>query len=119
MSIKPAAETLLTALRGVAGVRVYDDSGANVDPDAVVLGPPTLEWAGVCPGPTSARWTVYVVVKASDRALQRLWDLVPAVADAVDAVPDAAVIRADPGVFSAGGVDLPCYQIQVDVSLGD
>lgn len=116
-NVKEAADALSFALAAVPGVRVYTDLGAPVDPPGIVLGPPALTWEGPCSEPTTARFIAYVVVAADDRALPALWDLAPAVAEAVDAVPDAVVLRADPANFSSGGHDMPAYMIEIEVSI--
>jgi hypothetical protein len=116
-AVSDVSGTILAALEGVGGVNATADVGKTLDPPSLVLGPPALMWQGVCSGPTSARWLVYAVVPADERALERLWELVPAVADALDALPDVSVIRADPGAYVNGGVELPCYEIQIEVSL--
>lgn len=112
--IAEMAASLLTALRTVPGVEVTDDLGASLDPPSLALSPPVLTWEGMCVVP-SARFTVYVVERSDERAAERLWDRTLAVAEAVDAVPNATVVRADPGSFMSGG-DLPCYEIQIEVS---
>lgn len=112
-AVSEAAVELRVALKRVAGTRVVTDPGATLDPPALVLGPPSLQWEGMGGGPTSATFLVYVTVKADERALERLWDLVPAVASELDAVRDAVVLRADPGSYR----ELPCYEIQVEVAL--
>jgi hypothetical protein len=116
-AIAEAAATILAALKGIEGVNATSDVGKTLDPPSLVLGPPALVWQGVCAGPTSARWLVYVVVPADERALERLWELVPVVAAALDAMPDVSVIRADPGAYVNGSGELPCYEIQIEVSL--
>lgn len=115
--VRAAAEALEAALREVADVRVFRDAGANVDPPAVILGAPALTWEGVCLEPTEARFMVHVVVKANERALETLWELIPLVSEALDGVSDASVRRADPGTYPSGGSELPAYAIQVDVAL--
>lgn len=112
-ALTEASAALTAALRTVAGVRVYTDPAAVVDPPAAVLGPPSLTWSALCPEPTSARFLIYVVVAADDQAMPRLWGLVPTVAAAVDALPEASVIRATPGAFT----ELPSYEIETEVSL--
>lgn len=116
-TVREAAEALEATLRTVTGVRVYRDPGAALDPPAVVLGPPALTWESNCLEPTEARFIISAVGKADERALERFWDLGPALAVALDQVLDAAVIRADPGVWTAGAAELPAYNIQVDVAL--
>lgn len=116
-AIADAAASLRAAAATVEGVRVYIDPGASLDPPAALVGPPRLEWQAYCDGPTSGRFLVIVAVKPDDRAMERLWELVPLVAAALETVPDVTVIRADPGVWTSGGTDLPSYEITTEVSL--
>lgn len=115
--IAEAAAILADAARDVPGVRIYTDPGANTDPPAVVVGPPVLAWEAQCLDPSSARFTVYLMVPADERAMERLWDLVPQLADQFDRLADAAVTGAVPFIFNAAGVDLPAYAITVEVGL--
>ncbi|MEO3930765.1 hypothetical protein ABGB07_44015 [Micromonosporaceae bacterium B7E4] len=120
MSIKTTAAELYDALKTVEGLRVYRDlagPGAAVQPPAAVLSAPAFVWEGGCDGPTEARWLVYLVAAADERALEWLWEHLPEVAAALDSVPSAAVQRADPGAYQASPAELPCYEIQVDVGL--
>lgn len=105
------------ALRAVEGARVYDDPGANVDPPALIVGPPTLSWDGYGGGPTSARVIVYLIVPSDDRVLERLGELVTEVADVLDAAGEAVVLRADPGTFTVSGSELPSYELLVEMAL--
>ncbi|MCW6008501.1 hypothetical protein K1W54_28750 [Micromonospora sp. CPCC 205371] len=99
-------------------IRLHPDVGAAVDPPAAVVGPPALLWEGACLEPTTARFLVYVIVSPdAERAKERLYALVPMVANALDQVTDASVIRADPGRYPTSDGDLPAYEIQVDVAL--
>lgn len=122
-TVKEAAEELLAVLGTVEGVRVYGDLGANLSPPALLLGPPALGWRSFCgPAPTSARFVVFVVVDASARALEELWELVPAVATAVEqGMPSAAVqdgsAAAMPTTWNIAGVELPAYQLTIEVDL--
>jgi hypothetical protein len=104
---------LESALKAVPNIRVYTSPGAVVDPPGVLVGPPALTWEAFSSDPTQATFVVYAITRADDRALERLWDLVPLVAAAVDTVPDAATTQANPSAFN----DLPCYEITVEVSL--
>lgn len=116
--ISDAAVDLETALKLIPEVSVHRDPGAPLtSPPAVVIGPPALEWESGCPAPTAARFLVYVVVTADERAVERLWELVELVAATIDTQTDAAVIRADPAVFVSGTSQLPCYEIQTEVPL--
>lgn len=119
MSVQQAAAELEAAVRQVDGVRLYrDPSAAMVDPPAALVGPPRLTWDGVCSGPTAATFVVYVLASMDERAVAQLWDLVPLVAEAINEhVRDAVVTEANPGVFDAGGNDLPSYEITVEVAL--
>lgn len=116
--VEAAAGALIVALRTVEGLRVYDDPGAVIDPPGAIVGPPSLAWEGYCAGPSAARFLVVVAVALDERALPQLWELAPRVALAIETdVPDAVVRRADPGVWAGGGVDLPSYELQIEVSL--
>lgn len=116
MNTKEAAEALLTALDTVDGAKAYR-VGDNITPPALVVGPPVLSFEGYCPGPTEARFVVWVVVAADSWSMDRLWELVPAVAAAVETVTDASVTSADPAVYQAGDLDLPAYSLLVPVTL--
>jgi len=116
-TIRDRAEALSEALSTVDGARVYTDPAATIDPPGIVLGPPALFWESGCLQPTSARFLVYVVETNDDRAIERLWDLVPQVSAVVDLLPSAAVITANPGTYTSGGTELPAYLIQVEVNL--
>lgn len=116
-AVADVANALRDALAGVPGVRAYTDVGAMVDPPAAVLGPPRLTWQGPCSDPIDAMFLVYVVVSADARSLERLWDLTLLVAEAIESVSDAVVRSANPGVFNTAGVDLPCYEISIEVGI--
>lgn len=116
-AVKDAAEALLAALKGVQGVRAYSDPAASLSPPATVLGPPVLSWETLSIDPLRATFIVYVVTSADDRALERLWDLVPAVASAVGDDGRFAATRAAPGAWSTGGQDLPAYLLTVETTL--
>jgi hypothetical protein len=105
------------SLRGVQGVRVYDDPGASIDPPGLLVGPPTLTWEGYGANPSSARIIVYLIVPADDRVLDRLGELITSVAAVIDETEDAVVLRADPGTFTVGGQELPSYEVLVEVAL--
>lgn len=117
-AIKEAAEALRDALKTVDGLRATTDPGANIDPPMGVVGPPALAWEAYSTEPTSARFVVYVVVAADEKALERLWELVPAVVASLEKVPDAALINpATPGRWQTGRVDLPSYELQIEVAI--
>ncbi len=115
MSIADAAAALQTAVETVEAVRVYP-LGADVTPPGVVIGPPALTGQTMCAGPTDATFSVYVIVALDDRALERLWELVPLIWAAIEEHSDAVVVRADPGTYAAPGVpsDMPTYELAVE-----
>lgn len=119
MNTREAAEALLAALDTVEGCKSYR-MGDNITPPGLVLGPPALTFEGYCADPllpTSATFIVWVVVAADSFSMERLWDLVPTAAQAIETVPDAGVERADPGVFDLGTNGLPAYLLTVPVTL--
>lgn len=117
-TVAEAAFELESALKLVPDARVYRDQGANIEPRAIVIGPPVLAWeSDGRRGPTSARFLVYAIVAADDRAAERLWEFVEVVADTIDMHTDAAVTQADPAVYVSGTSQLPCYEIQTEVPL--
>jgi hypothetical protein len=114
--VADAALALEAALKTVAGLRLYR-LGETVDPPGIVVGPPQLVWESYGAGPATATFAVFVMVAMDDKALERLWEYVTPVAEAVESVADAVVRSADPGVYAAGTTDLPCYTLQVEMSL--
>jgi len=113
-----AAKQLELALKTVAGVQeVHLDPGAMSLFPAIVIGPPELEWGNGFADPTQARFPVYAVIDAGERAMERLCLLVPEVAAAVDELTPGAVLSALPFPFPSGATDLPSYQLIVEVGL--
>lgn len=117
-----AAQLLETALRTVEGLRVYRDRGASIDPPAAIVGLPQLGWQAYCgSAPTHARFRVDLVVPADELANERLWRLIPLVAEALEAVQSATLApveyAASPAMFTVGQTQLPGYEIQVDFAL--
>ncbi len=117
MSVATVAAELVAALKTVPGLRVSLVDGVDVDPPAAIVGPPSMTWEALCDGATTATFRVGIVVAADDRALERLWDLVVLVAEALDDIPDVSVTRADPGSFLSSSAELPAYDITVECSL--
>lgn len=120
MSVRDAADALAAAV-ATADVRVYRDPGAAVDPPAVIVGPPTLGWEAFAAAPTTARFPLWVVVAASEFALPALWELVPRVAAAAEAMVSASLLdgpaAATPTTYHSGGVELPAYEMTIEVAL--
>lgn len=98
--------------------RVCLDPGAQPSAfPAVIVGPPSLNWGGIGRPPTDAAFLVYVIADIDERAMGVLWDLTPVVAEAIDTYSEGVVTRADPGVYTVGGTDMPCYEITVEIGL--
>jgi hypothetical protein len=116
IDLQAVLDEIVTALKTVDGVRFYD-YGDNIDPPAVLVSPPSLDWEGYAAQPTSATIQVFLVVAQNDRALPQMLKYLPSVSDALDAVTDAVVRTATPTIFQAGSTDLPCYAISVEISL--
>lgn len=118
MNVAQAYAALVEALATVEGARGYDDPGANLDPPATIVGPPLLEYAGAPgPDPVNGKFLVVLAVVSDERAMVRLWELLPRVIDAIESVGPAVVGQASPGTWRTGATDLPCYEIQVEMSL--
>jgi hypothetical protein len=117
-AVADAAVMLETALKAPTPntFATYRDMGAPLQPPAVILGPPSLLWEAGCNGPTSARFLLYVVVDASERAAEILWDLVVEVADIIDGT-EAVVVQANPASYVTANGDLPCYEMTVECAL--
>ncbi len=119
-AIADAAEELRRALQEAAAENGWGVSTDQAEPGprpACVIGPPALQWEAGCPGPTSARFLIYTVVDASARAVEQLWELVPAMAGVIDSTTDAVVIESNPAAYVVGTTELPCYETMVEVSL--
>lgn len=114
-----ATGELLAALKTVPGATATADPGATLaNLPALVIGPPRLTWESDGRfGPTAARYLVWAVVDADERAIERLWSLVVDTAEAIDSRSDGVVVQADPAVFPSGTAQLPAYEIQIEVPL--
>jgi hypothetical protein len=117
VDLKAKAEAIAEALNA-KDIRNYVDPSVAMSPPAVLIGAPTLNFQAYCREPSSATYTLYLVVPLGAKPMEQLWDLVPKVTEALDEMPDAAVTTARPGgVFNNAGTDLPCYEIPTEVSL--
>lgn len=123
MTVRDAADALVDALATIDGLRVYRDLGATVEPPAVLIGAPALGWRSFGgPAPTSARFPLFVVCAADEWALSTLWELVPRVAAAVESHVQAAAVQdgpaaAQPTTVHTSGVELPAYELTIEVDL--
>jgi hypothetical protein len=114
-AVGEARAELEAALAGVPDVPVKRP-GENVIPPVTIVGPPALRWEVLALKPTSARFLIYAIVDADERALERLDDLVLLVAEALDGTR-GVVTAADPAIYPVGTSELPCYQITVEYPL--
>lgn len=111
-------ETELKEIPEFGGAVARDPSAPLAVLPAIVMGPPEMLWATACPGPNDIRLILYVVVDADERALERMWDLVPIVANWVEANTDAVVVNpVSPGSYVSGTTELPAYKITIEVPL--
>lgn len=117
MTPAQARAGLLAALGTVDELRVESDVGAQLDPPAAMVGPPALTFGGPTSDPAGATFVVIVAVAADDRAVDRLFALLPEVTAAIESQTDAVVTGADPGAWQNGSTALPCYEISVEMSL--
>lgn len=116
MNAADAFTSLTATLQTVPDVQVLVDVGQTVlNPPSLVLPPPTLAYDVYGPQPTEATFKVALVVRADDRAVDKLLALLPAVAQAVHDSDDAALTAAEPG--SWGSPPLPCYLLTIEVSV--
>lgn len=117
-TIAETGDALVAALLTVPDLRAgFVSQLTDPAPPAALVSPPVLVWTGYRDGPTSATFEVAVCVAFDDRAMERLYELVPLVAAALEEVSDASVTEARPGTFRVGSADLPCYSISVETSL--
>jgi len=116
IDLQAVLDEITDALKTVEGVRFYDYSD-NIDPPAVLVSPPTLDWEAYASQPTTATVQVFLVVSQNDRALPQMLKYIEPVSDALDSVTNAVVQTAIPTIFQAGNSDLPCYAISVEISL--
>jgi hypothetical protein len=112
-----AAGRISTALSVLTGIRHHRQMYGLVDPPATVLPPPTLRRGAMTAEPTEASWVVALVVDRGERSQEQLEELESRVADALYGVEDVVVGDSRPGTYPSGGVDLPAYLIDIDVSL--
>lgn len=123
--IQAAHDALTASLEAVSAAvaddlqfRVIGDLSELTDPPAVALAPPSLrEYSTIDGGPRVAVWTVAMVVPAGEHVVSGLFALLPVVCAALEGAADAVVTRAEPGVYRAGGTELPAYFITAEVAL--
>lgn len=118
-AVARAAELLAEVLGHVPGVTVHKDPSAAVTATpAVIVGPPRLFWEAYTHEPSRAEFPVYLIESMNELTMTRLWNLLPAVTEAIDQHTNATVLSAVPTPWaSAENPSLPSYNITVEVSL--
>lgn len=114
--VQDASAALESALSAIEGVRFYR-LGTTTSGVSVVLSPPKLTWETYSTVPTTATFLVHLVVPFDDRAVEKLWEFVVPVSEAIESVVDAVVLSADPGLYPDGSTSLPEYVFTVEYSL--
>lgn len=113
--IADARADLVEALGEVEDLRVYTKPATMVDPPAAVVALPDLQFETYCAGvPTSATFSIPLIVKANDKAIDALEELLLAAAAAVEALPSAVVTAARIGSWDD---TLPAYDMEVEYAL--
>lgn len=112
-TIGDASAAIGEAAASVGDLRLFA-LGQSVTPPGIVVGPPRLTPLGSCAGPANAEFPVTVVVALGELSLEQLWDLVPAVWEAIEGQTGAVVTAAQPGTYSTGSGDLPAYELTAE-----
>ena len=84
---------------------------------AVIVRPASLTWRTRGPEPDEASLTLAAVVATEEGALLAASRLCQRVVDRVDALANFVVRTAEPDSIRSGGTELPCYLIDIEVSL--
>jgi len=113
-AIADARTALADALRTVPSIRVYTTPNARVDPPGAVLSLPDLEFEAYCTEPTKATFSIALVAKLNERAVDVLEELVLSASTAIEAVESAVVLTARIGAWDD---QLPAYELEVEVAL--
>lgn len=122
MTASASATAILAALSAVDGVKsaVTIDKAEKLSVfPACVLGLPVLDLTDTpfnSPFPYVAQFQIGVVVQASGYALDELESVVYPVMQALFNISGAIVTRCIPGVFNAGGAQLPSYNLTCEVT---
>lgn len=107
--LSDATRALAAAVSAVPTVRGYAELSPDADPPAVVVGPPRLTFEGFGNDPSAVEFIAYLVVPRDDRAIERLYDLLPQVVAAINSTDDFTVTSAEPGGFN----ELPAYELTI------
>lgn len=116
-SIQQARAALSEALDGIDGLRVHRELGDVVDPPAVMVSLPRVEFRGPPGEPTHATFTIPLFAARTGDVSDELAGWLPVVASCLENI-GVPVTAAVPGTWPAGGsVELPAYLIEVEVAL--
>jgi len=116
VSAAAAFNSLVETLR-TTKIRVEADIGQTiVSPPALVVAPPELTYDVYSPEPSEAQFEVALVAAQDERAVERLFALLPAVQQAVHDSDDAALTAAKPGHWGSSP-SLPCYLLTIEVAI--
>lgn len=118
--IARAAELLNEVLGTIPGLTVHTDPQAAVVPPALIVGSPTLRWVSYSAEPSEATFPVHLIESMDAETMTRFWDLLPQVAEVIDADSDLTVIDAVPTTWpglSPEQASRPAYRINVEVNL--
>jgi hypothetical protein len=112
------SDALVAALGAVPGLRASVIDGRDFNPPQAIVGPPTLTYETFCggAGPSEMSFPVTLIVKPDARSMERLFDMIPLVTDAVMGVEGAVVMTATPGTYGGSGEGLPAYTFEIEVS---
>jgi hypothetical protein len=120
MTASSTAQAILDALSAVDGLTVVtaDRASSLATFPAVVVALPELGWSTYNTSlPTTATYSLHVVVRSDGFSLPPLESAVSEVVAALWAVTDVVVTAATPGQFIAGSVQLPAYLLTCEASL--
>jgi hypothetical protein len=117
-SIQKARAALADVLSEIKGLRVYRQLGEVVDPPAVMVSLPRIEYDGRPGEATSATFTIPLFAAMEGDTSDQLAHWEPIVTKVLDGLNDQVTVTASaPGTWPAGGTDLPAYLIEVEVAL--
>lgn len=123
-ALQKAAALIGDVLDGIPEVRVYREAGTPIDPPAVAIGLPRVEYRlGNSAEPSDATFVIGLIGTASriPNLNDEMMGLLPVIMDAL--LTDVRLAgRIEPGTISPGtwpngGVDLPAYLIEIGVAL--
>lgn len=116
--ILDAANLLVDACNSVEGVQASTDPASAPSLPAALIGLPELAWSTYNNSdPTSATFSVWVVVQSDGYALINLEPVVLLVIEAIYTVTNAVVTGAVPTGVQLNGANNPAYLLTVEIGL--